>query len=307
MRKIVMTSVLMLCLVGMMAVEAGTIVTMAKRGNIRYGPHLKAGVIVTLKPGTEVEVLGHAEGQAGWYKIRFPRQGRAWMHSRNLEVTDREGILKVTYDGASVRSDSRITAEKVAEMELGETVEWSGLRNGEWYAVYAPGAVAYVYKSVLNLTATKRQEVVAKQHQDSEIEGVWKHAKKAYEAYIAAFQNDAHDALTLNWKGLSEKLTRVVDEHPDLRTRLLAQKLKSNIKRVVQASESIPVAQRREMPELPPGSAVVAAQPKQPANAEKPALVPTAPEKVAAETTQKQLLKRPRQQLTLFLNLSPML
>jgi uncharacterized protein YraI len=260
--KLVLTGLLSMMTV-LAAVESGTTVTMAKRGNIRYGPSLEAGVIVTLDRGTEVQILGKAEGQPGWYRIRFPRQGRAWMHSRNLAETDREGVLQVTYDGVSVRSDARITAEKIAEMAVGETVEWSGRRVGQWYAVYPPSAVAYTYQSVLDLTPAKQQEVVAQEREDLAIETTWKEAERRYRAYYDALQRDAHDALSLDWPHLATMLEEVVSDHPDLRTRLVAQKLRSKIGRIVKASAAIPAERRRAMPDQPAGSAVAAQQPTQ--------------------------------------------
>lgn len=254
--NLILTGLLAILTVAVAAVESGTTVTMAKRGNVRYGPSLEAGVIVTLDPATEVQILGKAEGQPGWYKIRFPRQGRAWMHSRNLEETGREGVLKVTYDGASVRSDARITAEKIAEMAIGETVEWSGRRVGQWYAVYPPSAVAYTYQSVLDLTPAKREQVVAKANEDLAIEKTWKTAERRYRAYYDALQRDAHEALTLDWPGLAVMLKEVVQDHPDLRTRLVAQKLRSKIGRIVKASAAIPAGRRRAMPDEEEGSSV---------------------------------------------------
>jgi uncharacterized protein YraI len=88
-------------------------------GNIRFGPSTQAPVVVTLPRGTMVTVLGPVAGQPGWYRIRFPRQGGAWMHERNLQLLEDGRHIKVMADSSRVRNDSRINAELVAQVDAG--------------------------------------------------------------------------------------------------------------------------------------------------------------------------------------------
>ena len=147
---------------------AATFVPMTKNGNVRYGPSTSALVIITLRPGNQVQLLGPAEGRAGWYEIAFPEDGGAWMHSKVLQPTGNPKEWIVTVDGASVRSDSRINAELVAQLRRGTVVRqhgfddasgnFKGIAVGKWLKVYPTGATAFVYQSVIGLDAANEGE-----------------------------------------------------------------------------------------------------------------------------------------------------
>lgn len=232
------------------AVEA----VMAKRGNIRFGPSVKDDIVCTLNADATIEIIGKAEGSDNWYKIKFPDQGHAWMHSMNLVQTDQERILRVTTDGTNVRRDATKGAEVVLQLKRNDTVRWQGPKVGQWYAVYVPQAVAYVHSSVIYIkdaapasNAGTGQETTANSgqkpsitktssHSGHPVEVIWQDALKTYESYYQQLQQDSSKALSLNWLQLSQNLERVVKDHPDLRTRIVAKRLYNGIQRVVTSS-----------------------------------------------------------------------
>jgi hypothetical protein len=219
------------------AAVPSTTVEMLKRGNVRYGPSLKATVITTLESGTQVQVFGAVPGRDGWYQIRFPRQGHAWAHSKVLQATDDPKAFKVIVDGARVRADSRINADLVTELAFGEIVESKGRKVGNWLAIYPPNAVAYVYHSVLGIgpDVERRIEEVARALDEQQL--AWEVAQARYRHYRKAYQANADQALGHDWSGLDAELARITgDEGYNIRARLTAQKLREGIVQVASAS-----------------------------------------------------------------------
>lgn len=216
--------------------QAGVVVTTSGRGNVRYGPSTEARVITTLDNNTEILVYGAAEGRDGWYTVAFPRAGHAWVHESVVQATDDPDWYRVTRDGANVRSDSRINADLVTQLALGELVEFKGRRVGSWLAIHPSGARAYMYRSVLNLGPDIVTALEASSLRNNENERRWQLAKMRYEYYRKIFADDTTRALRLNWQGLGEELQQVIAEHPTVRTRLLAQRLQDNIARVISAA-----------------------------------------------------------------------
>ncbi|TVR43521.1 MAG: hypothetical protein EA402_09470 [Planctomycetota bacterium] len=214
----------------------GVTVTTSGRANVRYGPSLEARVITTLDAGAEVQVFGPAEGREGWYTIGFPRAGHAWVHDSVVQVTDDERWLRVTRDGANVRSDSRISADLVTQLSYGELVEYKGRQVGNWLAIHPPGARAYVFRSVLNLSPEAAQALEQRSLLNDANQRRWQLARLRYEHYRQIFTTDQARSLRLDWAGLNGELAAVATDHPTVRTRLLAQRLQGSIKPVVSAS-----------------------------------------------------------------------
>ena len=220
------------------AEQSGVAVNTSGRGNVRYGPTTEARVITTLAKDTEVIVYEAVEGRAGWYAVAFPRQGHAWAHEKVLEATDDPNWFIVKRDGANVRSDSRISAELVTQLALGELVEFKGRKVGSWLAIHPRGAKAYMYKSVLRLTPDVERAIDERALRDDETEKRWQISKLRYEHYRGIFAQDSKKSLSLDWVGLDEELSYIVAQHPTIRTQLLAKRLQDNIGKVVRAAAS---------------------------------------------------------------------
>lgn len=212
----------------MPAAEAVT-VKLAKKSNVRYGPSKAASIAVTLPTDTAVEVLGRITKDDGvWYQIRFPREGRAWMHEKTLKVTADAKTYEVVEDKARVRDDATAGANIVAELGKGDTVEFRDNKVGAWLAVYPAKAVAYVHESVLAVPQSEVAPVVPRQRA---IDRLWATAKGTYAQYAGT--KDLKSALTLDWVGLSQQLGEVAKGHPELGIRLEAARLKSGVDAVV--------------------------------------------------------------------------
>lgn len=256
------------------ATAPGVTVTMAARGNVRYGPNKDAPIVTTLSPGAEVVVVNQVGTE--WYAIQFPRQGHAWMHAKVLGPTDDPRRLRVLVDQAHVRADSRIKAELVAQLDRGEIVEWvgaeldgvwQGRKIGDWYAVYPPSAVAYCHASVLALTTEQTAATQANAYSQHAAEQAWQKAKATYAECYAALQRDQQAGLRQDWESLARTLQDVVAGHPRLRTRLDAEKLLRVIRRVQAASTQAAAG----------GSAVTLMPEPEPVVAEQPPQVPEQP------------------------------
>lgn len=299
--------ILLVVLTATLAAEQSA--SMSKRGNIRFGPSTEAPVVITLPVGTAVTVLGAAPGRDGWYQIRFPRQGHAWMHTAVLAETDDPRVFQVTVDGANVRSDARRSAQMVDRLATGDTVEWVGSevegqwigrKVADWYAVYPPEAVAYAHHSVLSLRpgdlAAMQEEAVT----DNRHEILWQDARRRYRRYRQQLAEDGTDALARDWHGLGRDLAEVVEHHPTFRTRLLAKKLYAGIQSLIKAVRHNRIRQGLQpvavLPDVPDpvrrpvrpadagadtGSADTAAAPVKPA--EDPATAPVDPPAEAAD------------------------
>ncbi|HAT09885.1 MAG TPA: hypothetical protein DCS97_04685, partial [Planctomycetes bacterium] len=135
--------------------------TFEKNANVRFGPSTSAKVVVTLKAGTAVEVFGPSKSSADWFVIRFPKEGKVWVHTKNLKALDGGVRYQVNQDKTRARNDATLSADVVAELNAGEVVEDKGLVVGDWRAVNIPDAVAYVHKSLLNLPADVEAQMKA--------------------------------------------------------------------------------------------------------------------------------------------------
>ncbi len=214
-------------------------VTTATNANVRYTPNAPEGkVIVTLPKGAEVEILGPAK-VADWYVIRFPREGKAWVHSKVLQSVDGGKRWRVTEDRSRARDDSTLRSEIVAELNKGEILEDMGRLNGEWRAVYLPNAVAYIHKSVLNLPTDMHAAIVASSEKARHADGIWSDAQTVYASYYAALQKNPQNALVLDWEGLAKQFDIVIHDHADADVRVSAQRLKDGIINVAAAAVNL--------------------------------------------------------------------
>lgn len=214
-------------------------VTTSANGNVRYSPSSTAGkVIVTLPKGAEVEILGPAK-VADWYVIRFPREGKAWVHSKVLQSVDGGKRWRVTEDKARARDDSTLRSEIVAELNKGEILEDMGRTNGEWRAVYLPNAVAYIHKSVLNLPKDMGKAIADSSEKADKANEIWVSAQTVYASYYDALQKNPQNALVLDWEGLGKQFDIVIHDHADADVRVSAQRLKDGIVNVAAAAVNL--------------------------------------------------------------------
>lgn len=262
------------------AQPASVATTMAKRGNVRFGPSQAAALVVTLDGGASVEVLGVAQGVPDWYVIRFPRQGLAWMHQKTLEPQDGGKTFVVKEDRARVRDDARQGANLVAELAKGEVVEAKDrARVGDWIPVYPSSAVAYVHKALLTAAPAMNTDIAKKVEKDDRVDLLWQEVQARYAAYKAALDKDLEIAATLDWAFLDSQLSQVIAQHSTVRVQLAAKRLAERIAPVVKAAVEVQkknnIPPSRDVPGQPP--IVIAkhtdpvADPVKPADPAKPA------------------------------------
>ncbi len=229
--------------------------TMASKGNVRYGPSLNAKVACMLEAGAPVEIIGTAHGVADWYTIRFPREGRAWIHDKVVEPIDGGKRWRVKVDKSRARDDSTLKSQIVAELQLGEVIEDKGPAIGQWHPVYIPNAVAYVKKSLLKLpdsTALEQQSGRA-----SDAERLWQIAQGSYADGLKKVQADAHAAVAIDWKPLLAQLDQVVNDHASVDVRMSAKRIRDSVAKVATAADQVVAASgkpvTKEALPLPPG------------------------------------------------------
>ena len=258
------------------AAPAGTLrVLLGKNGNVRFAPTTQSKVIVTLPARTEVEILGTAK-VAGWYVIRFPREGNAWVHSKVLQSVDGGKRWRVTEDKARARDDSTLGAAIVGELQKGEILEDKGRLNGDWRAVYLPNAVAYISGSVLDMPANVEQAKQDAAQRADNAASAWATAQTDYASYYDALQKNPQNALVLDWAGLGKQFDAVIRDHRDPDTRLSAQRLKDGIVNVAAAAANLQKAKGITPVEVPSEiPAVIAAQ--QTSTTQAPGLVALVP------------------------------
>lgn len=279
-----------LCLVPLLlalslAAQDAVVATVAKRGNVRYGPSKDAAVAVTLGSDAKVEILGRITKPDGtWYQIRFPREGKAWMHEKILKKLE-DGSFEVTEDKARVRDDATLGANIVAELAKGDVVEDRGQKVGQWHAIYPPKAVAYVHEIVLDLPkadavgspvaqAPAGDPVRTIESREGLAERTWTVARETFTRYAAV--NNLQQALTLDWPGLSAQLALVAESHPKMGARLEAQRYKDGVDAVVKEQQRLGAKPTQAVPE-PAAAPMVQAQPpvQQPPVQQPPVQQPT--------------------------------
>ncbi len=224
------------------ATPAGSLrVILAKNGNVRYAPTTQSKVIVTLPSKSEVEILGPAK-VAGWYVIRFPREGSAWVHSKVLQAVDGGKRWRVTEDRSRARDDSTLRSEIVAELNKGEILEDKGRINGDWRAVFLPNAVAYISASVLDMPSNLAQAQKDAATRATEAVQTWGTAQSVYASFFDQLKSNPQNALVLDWQGLAVQLDSVIRNHPDADVRVSAQRIKDGIINVAAAAKNVQLA-----------------------------------------------------------------
>jgi len=226
-----------LTLILALGAQEAVVVKLAKRGNIRYGPSTQAKVATTLDAGTEITVLGSVRtSDATWYQIRFPREGKAWMHEKVLKDNG-DGTFVVTEDKARVRGDSTMGADIVAELAVGDIVEARGNRVGDWLPVYPRNAVAYAHEILLNLPKQAVAQVEQRAAEERSVDPLWQRAKQTYVEWTAV--NDLQRALAFEWAGLSKQLAIVGKTHAKVGVQLDANRLKDQVDAVVREQQRL--------------------------------------------------------------------
>ncbi len=213
--------------------------TMAKKGTVRFGPNLKAKAACILDAGSEVELLGPAEGMPGWYVVRFPREGSAWMHQKVLQAQPDGKTFLVLEDRARARDDATQGASIVAELAKGDLVEGKGRVVGAWVAVYPSNAVAYVHKSVINLPKEVVQAAVAKGVVMTLVDAQWQVAEQLDAQYEGALRRNLDLAATLDWSLLARLLDAVGDGHPSVAVQLKAKAIRERLAKVIHAVATV--------------------------------------------------------------------
>ncbi|GDY14878.1 hypothetical protein LBMAG53_37560 [Planctomycetota bacterium] len=265
---------------------------MAKNGNVRFGPDTKAKPVATLKAGSAVEVIGPAAGAPDWVVIRFPRQGKAWVHVKNLQAlqgtAEGTALWRVVGRGANVRDDATMGAALVAQLAVGEILEDQGQRVGDWIAVYPANAVAYTHKDNLRLPATVNLPKLAEEQrlQRDVADRLWAVVQSTYEDFRKAAQARPETALSKDWAGLKAQLEQVTAKHPDVQVRVAADAIKVRVTELVTAAEQYvkikgtpvgpiqPVPQPGEAPVAPTPAVAQAQQQATTAAAQLPAAAP---------------------------------
>ena len=257
------------------AAPAGSLrVQLSKNGNVRFAPTTQSKVITTLPAKTEVEILGPAK-VAGWYVIRFPREGNAWVHQKVLQALDGGKRWRVTEDKARARDDSTLGAQIVGELAKGEVLEDKGRINGDWRAVYLPNAVAYISAQVLDMPSDLEKRKTESRDRAMNAAGVWTAIQPVYASYYESLQQNPQNAMSLDWDGLGVQLDAVIRDHADPDIRLSAQRIKDGIVNVAAAAKNLqeakgitPVKTPLELPKA--GTGTVASNGTVPATAVKP-------------------------------------
>jgi uncharacterized protein YgiM (DUF1202 family) len=213
--------------------------TLTSNSRVRFGPSKSAKDVVTLKSGATVEVFGKAKSDPEWYVIRFPKEGRVWVHQKNLAPIDGGARWKVTVDKTRARNDSRITAEVVAELNQGEIVEDKGDVVGEWRSVTIPDAIAYVHTSLVALPQNQVQALQQRQERAAAAEAVWSQALATYTQYLDTVKANPKAAINCDWASLAMRLDTVIADHASASTRLAAKRIRESIAALLPAATQV--------------------------------------------------------------------
>jgi len=204
-------------------------VGLEKNANVRFGPSTSAKVVVTLKSGTQIEVFGPSKSSADWYVIRFPKEGKVWVHSKNLKALDGGVRYQVIADKTRARNDATLSADVVAELNQGEIVEDKGLVVGDWRAVNIPDAVAYVHKSLLALPADTEKTITERANRASAADQTWQQALATYAKYVETVKASPKAAIGLDWASLAKQLDVVIADHASASVRIAAKRVRESI------------------------------------------------------------------------------
>lgn len=204
-----------------------------RNANVRFGPTTSAKVVVTLKAGTQVEVFGPSKSSADWYVIRFPKEGKVWVHIKNLKALDGGVRYQVTTDKTRARNDATLSADVVAELNSGDVVEDKGLVVGDWRAVNIPDAVAYVHKSLVNMPANAEADMQNRLAIAANADQVWQQALSTYARFVEIAKANPQAAVDLDWAGLATQLDVVVAGHASAATKIAAKRVRESISALI--------------------------------------------------------------------------
>lgn len=246
------------------------------RANVRFAPSTSAKIVVTLPAGSEVEVFGPAKDAPDWFVIRFPREGRVWVHARNLKPLDGGQRHQVTQPQTKARDDARITAEVVAELDEGMIVEDRGQVVGDWRAVAIPDAVAFVHKSVLKLPPDLDARLRARAAAAEAAERVWQQAMVLYAQYVEQVKANPKAAIGLDWAGLARQLDIVINDHASASVRLAATRVRESVAQLIPPAQKV-AEQAGIQPPAPLPPPAPRSEPAPPAAATAPAAAPALP------------------------------
>lgn len=236
-------------------------VTLKQNANIRFGPSLKAKTVVTLPAGTAIEVFGPAHADKDWLVVRFPKQGKVWVHVKSLKQIGDGVRWQVTTDKARARDDATLAGNVVCELALGEVVEDKGQVVGDWRAVYMPDAVAYVAAKLVSLPADVEKAIGEREQRALNAEGAWQGAVVTYNRFLATIKDNPKAAVGCDWAGLAAVLDSVIADHASASTRRQAQAIREGVAQVVAAATAV-AKQDNVQPPAPlptPGTAATAA------------------------------------------------
>ncbi len=207
-------------------------VILGKSVNVRFGPNAQAKAVAALSDGAPVEVLGVAPGAPDWLTIRFPREGKAWVHERVVTPSGDGKYLTVREDRAKARDDSRILGAIVAELAEGEVLENKGQKIGQWYAVYIPNAVAYVNKKFVKTSGDITTLTKDREAKEAVAEATWTAAQASYANAYALLRQDQAAALRTDWSPLVAQLTLVMSDHHEVPVRIAAARLRDALAKI---------------------------------------------------------------------------
>ena len=205
-----------------------------RNANVRFGPSTSAKVVVTLKAGTQVEVFGPSKSSADWYVVRFPKEGKVWVHTKNLKALDGGVRYQVTVDKTRARNDATLSADVVAELNTGEVVEDKGLVVGDWRAVNIPDAVAYVHKSLVNMPADAEAAMKLRLDTAANADQVWQQALSTYAKFVETAKASPKAAVGLDWSGLAKQLDVVIAGHASSATKIAAKRVRESISALIE-------------------------------------------------------------------------
>lgn len=271
--------------------EAVEAVTKAAKANVRFGPSLDAKIVASVPAGSRLQVLGKAPGKEGWFVVRFPQQGRAWVSANKLEAVE-DGKqpeepgkrYRSREEKIRVRDDATPGGNIVTELQQGEEVICQGPSVNGWMPVYAPSAIAYVNGAVglqfANAAVAvaqgpnpnpgqanpgqghpgeqapakvKGEEVlVIRDKERDRIERVWKHARGVFLDWHAKLKGvGVMEALAYDWEGLGGYFADVRDNHREIGTKLEASRTKDVIDNVVRVQRAKGIQPKAQVPPVP--------------------------------------------------------
>ncbi len=117
---------------------------------VRTGPDTKHKILLELRKGTKVAVIGKKDG---WYQIEMPREVILWISKNYIKEVREGGALmgEVTGEKVNVRTGIEREDVVVGQVNKGNKVRIVGTKNG-WYKIRPPkGFTAYMSAKFVKL------------------------------------------------------------------------------------------------------------------------------------------------------------